>query len=435
MKYDKLSQAWYHKPGGTAPLKYLHHPEDIIWVSEYSSNGVCYNADDQLAMGYSLTTYTSEVYYIVYGEHPFTTNTEGPLSNQISITGVKSGVTLIGSITIPEFLNSRNVIKIGSNAFSGQTQLTQITIPSSVTYIGSNAFHNNTSVYWLGNYAFRDNIFLESLNEQTEFTVPDVIAGKTIIQIANYAFANNTTLTKVTIPSSIAYIGDHAFSNCTNLAQVDITDETTSILGSTPFSGCPQLYGTILSIKTGYHRMIDNTGRLIWLAHDFVYDGNHSTTHHDLVCQSCGYEDTESHNKQVVDGIEVCITCPWVGDVHTNHEHTHSYIPIPHSGKFPVNKHTAYCYCGEYIEEMCLGQIESDGKAYCIYCHRDMSGALGPIINRILLPESEFHDHDICCIDDCHLNDYCNTKSNQNFCEPNNVLYIEANRKEKKFLQ
>lgn len=152
MKYDKLSQAWYHKPGGTAPLKYLHHPEDIIWVSEYSSNGVCYNADDQLAMGYSLTTYTSEVYYIVYGEHPFTTNTAGLPSNQIAISGVKSGVTLTGSITIPEFLNSRTVTKIGSSAFSGLNQLSQVSIPSSVTHIGSNAFQNtnNAPIYLEG---------------------------------------------------------------------------------------------------------------------------------------------------------------------------------------------------------------------------------------------------------------------------------------------
>lgn len=77
-------------------------------------------------MGYSLTTYTSAVYYIVYGEHPFTTSTTGLPNNQIAITGVKSSVTLTDSITIPEFLNSRTVTKIGSNAFNDQTQLFSI---------------------------------------------------------------------------------------------------------------------------------------------------------------------------------------------------------------------------------------------------------------------------------------------------------------------
>lgn len=124
----------------------------MIWVSEYSSNGVCYNADDQLAMGYSLTTYTSAVYYIVYGEHPFTTSTTGLPNNQIAITGIKSSVTLTDSITIPEFLNSRTVTKIGSSAFSGLNQLSQVSIPSSVTHIGSNVFHNtnNAPIYLEG---------------------------------------------------------------------------------------------------------------------------------------------------------------------------------------------------------------------------------------------------------------------------------------------
>jgi len=356
---------------------------------------------------------------------------QGLTSTTLKVTGAIG--TISGSFVIPSMLDGQSVTEIGASAFSGQNQLSQITIPASITTIGANAFHNNTSVYWLNNYAFRDNIFLESLNGQTEFTIPDIIAGKTVTQIENYAFAGSTTLTKVTIPSSVAYIGDHAFSNCTSLSQVEISDETTSILGSTPFSGCTQLYGTILSIKTDYHRIIDGTGRLIWMAHDFVYDNHHSSTHHDLVCQSCGHEDTKTHNKQVVNGIEVCSTCPWVGDVHTNHEHTHAYIPIPHSGKFPVNKHKAYCYCGLYIEEMCLGRIAEDGKAYCIYCGRDMTGALGPILNKMLLPKSELHDHDIYCIEDYQLDNCCTIKNEIYSSEPNNVLYMHVKRRERNF--
>ena len=264
-------------------------------------------------------------------------------------------------------------------------------------------------------------------------TIPESLNSRTVTKIGDYAFEDNTTLTKVTIPLSVAYIGDHAFSNCTNLSQVEISDETTSILGSTPFSGCIQLYNTVVSIRTDYHRIIDDTGRLIWMAHDFVYDDNHSSTHHDLICVTCGFEDTKSHNKHVVNGIEVCSTCPWVGGAHVHHEHTHSYIPIPHSGKFPINLHKAYCFCGEYIEEMCLGRIAEDGKAYCIHCGRDMTGALGQIINRILLPESDFHDNDIYCIGDGHSNDCCIAKDGLFLSELKNVLYMDVKRRERSF--
>lgn len=263
--------------------------------------------------------------------------------------------------------------------------------------------------------------------------IPTNLNDRTVTKIGDYAFEDNTTLTKVTIPLSVAYIGDHAFSNCTNLSQVEISDETTSILGSTPFSGCIQLYNTVVSIRTDYHRIIDDTGRLIWMAHDFVYDDNHSSTHHDLICVTCGFEDTKSHNKHVVNGIEVCSTCPWVGGAHVHHEHTHSYIPIPHNGKFPINLHKAYCFCGEYIEEMCLGRIAEDGKAYCIHCGRDMTGALGQIINRILLPESDFHDNDIYCIGDGHSNDCCITKDGLFLSELKNVLYMDVKRRERSF--
>lgn len=407
---------WDGNPNQATNPWFRPHQNCMMRQTSYPFCAVCEQTLlTKMALATGITAYT-------------TTNLSG---DNIRIDGFN--LEYIGRLVIPTYLNGRTVTRIENDVFASQGQLTHITIPESVTNLNNNTFHNNTNVYWLDNYAFRDNIFLKLLSNPTEFTIPDIIAGKTVTQIENYAFAGSTTLTKVTIPSSVAYIGDHAFSNCTSLSQVEISDETTSILGSTPFSGCTQLYGTILSIKTDYHRIIDGTGRLIWMAHDFVYDNHHSSTHHDLVCQSCGHEDTKTHNKQVVNGIEVCYTCPWVGDVHTNHEHTHAYIPIPHSGKFPVNKHKAYCYCGLYIEEMCLGRIAEDGKAYCIYCGRDMTGALGPILNKMLLPESELHDHDIYCIEDYHLDNCCTIKNEIYSSEPNNVLYMDVKRRERSF--
>lgn len=74
---------------------------------------------------------------------PFTTNLIG--NSELSITGVKSGITLSGVLIIPDFLNGRTVSQIGGSAFSGQNQLTQITIPSTVTTIGANAFKNTNN--------------------------------------------------------------------------------------------------------------------------------------------------------------------------------------------------------------------------------------------------------------------------------------------------
>ena len=57
MKYNKEDEYWYHKPGGTAPLKYKYHPSDYVWTNERSFKGVEYPAN---------TIYDSEINYVVY---------------------------------------------------------------------------------------------------------------------------------------------------------------------------------------------------------------------------------------------------------------------------------------------------------------------------------------------------------------------------------
>lgn len=55
MKYE--NGAWYHKPGGTAILKYKYEPEKQIWTNESYHNGL-YSSPSY--------TYASDIYYIRY---------------------------------------------------------------------------------------------------------------------------------------------------------------------------------------------------------------------------------------------------------------------------------------------------------------------------------------------------------------------------------
>ncbi|MFA6627996.1 MAG: leucine-rich repeat domain-containing protein, partial [Bacilli bacterium] len=256
MKYDKTTLAWHQKPGGTAPLKYLHHPEDMTWVSEYSSYGVCYSAEDQLALGYDLTLYDSAVYYITYGENPFTTSTSGLLSNQIAITGVKSGITLTGALMIPEELNSRTVIQISNSTFANQTQLSQISIPESVTSIGSNAFLNCTSletvviqreigdITSLGSNAFLGCSSLETIEVPTKRII-DYISATNWGSYSDFMYyidpiTDGLTITSVgeesefylfkiedTIIDNLKY---NFYHNCTNAIEITLMDENNTIL-------------------------------------------------------------------------------------------------------------------------------------------------------------------------------------------------------------
>ena len=123
------------------------------------------------------------------------------------------------SITIPDSITS-----IGSTTFYDCTSLTSITIPDSVTSIGNWAFSYCSSL--------------------TSITIPDSVTS-----IGESAFRGCTSLTSITIPDSITSIGDSAFRGCTSLTSITIPDSVTSI-GESVFSDCESLKAISLSCKS-----------------------------------------------------------------------------------------------------------------------------------------------------------------------------------------
>lgn len=121
------------------------------------------------------------------------------------------------SVTIPN-----SVTSIGTASFTGN-QLTSVTIPNSVTSIGSSAFNSNNlksivipeSVNDIGSYAFGD-------NQLTSANIPN-----NITTINNGIFQNNQ-LTSINIPNKVTNIGLYAFEN-NNLTSITIPKSTESI--------------------------------------------------------------------------------------------------------------------------------------------------------------------------------------------------------------
>lgn len=126
----------------------------------------------------------------------------------------------ITNLSIPS-----SVTTIKSNAFYNCTSITKVTIPSGVTTVGGWAFRsctNLTTVNWnatnCSDCGDSSNPFYSSNNIQS------FIFGNTVTRIPKYLCCSMSGLTSVTIPSSVTSIGHMAFGLCNNLNKVEISN-------------------------------------------------------------------------------------------------------------------------------------------------------------------------------------------------------------------
>ncbi len=130
--------------------------------------------------------------------------------NGYYIGAFANGKTTITSVTIPD-----SVTTIGSDAFKDCTVLKGVTTGNGVTSIGGSAFQGCTSL--------------------AELTL-----GSSVTTIGSWAFRYCSGLTKVTIPDSVTSVDVNAFRDCTGLTEVTVGSGVTSFLNSA-FRDCSNL--------------------------------------------------------------------------------------------------------------------------------------------------------------------------------------------------
>lgn len=109
-----------------------------------------------------------------------------------------------GAVVIPETIQGMQVANIGFGAFHGRADVTDVTIPSTVTSIERSVFERCIAL-------------------------TNVSIGNSVTNIGIRAFSHCGSLTHLTIPDNVSSMGWSAMEDCTNLLSITLPGKLTSI--------------------------------------------------------------------------------------------------------------------------------------------------------------------------------------------------------------
>ncbi len=180
----------------------------------------------------------TELSYTFYGFKDLIRVTLPTSLTSIGSSTFESCTSLI-LVKVPE-----GVTNIGKRAFYGCTSLANVTLPESLTKIDDQAFYNcrMSAVNISENVAFIGDSAFNSCRNLTAVTLPEGLT-----EIGSGAFSSCSSLASVDLPKNLTVISSGAFSNC-DLTSVKIPDGVTAI-GDSAFSWCSNL--TDVSIPDG----------------------------------------------------------------------------------------------------------------------------------------------------------------------------------------
>ncbi len=214
-------------------------------------------------------------------------------ASDFAVMGINGQYTIegyvgpLGPVVVPSTIYGWTVTGIDDYAFNGfyyPPNVTSITIPDTVTWIGYRSFWECTTltnvvmgngVVSLGDEEFEDCYSLTSVTLSTnlanigawdfypcagltQIIIPNsvtnigdnafyscsgltnLVIGTNVISIGGAAFGSCSSLTQVTLPDSLVTLNQWAFLSCSSLTSIKIPDHVTSI-GDLAFQDCSSL--------------------------------------------------------------------------------------------------------------------------------------------------------------------------------------------------
>ena len=163
----------------------------------------------------------------------------------------------VGCNNISTINIGNSVTTIPNNMFE-HTGITTLTIPSSVTQIGDDAFKECTSL---------QSLYFNATNCQTASgsfygctSLSSVTMSGNVHRIPNNMFIGTlqTSGTSINIPNSVNYIGNSAFNGCSGITGTLVIPTGVTYIGSSAFHGCSGITGTI-TIPSGITKIRPST--------------------------------------------------------------------------------------------------------------------------------------------------------------------------------
>ena len=197
------------------------------WGVFYGSNNLQYIDVLESATGYG--SYWQRMIRVKYSV-TYDVNEQ----DQAVITGCSD--TCPENLVIPSTIDGHDVVSIAGYAFDGESAITSVTLPESLTTIGYKAFwgasdlglDTNGKPLWVGTG-----------------NIASVTFGSSVTTIGGYAFASQPSLTSITLPNSVTTVGPYAFRHDTGLETVDLGSGVTD-LGRWAFHDCTSLTGIVI---------------------------------------------------------------------------------------------------------------------------------------------------------------------------------------------
>lgn len=219
---------------------------------------------DNKAVSESSTVYSS----VFTTEESGTTAAENPSSTDLSVTDAQSTSATDGKESQAEQASTTNQPsastaeeKISSTAAhttsaytttKAATTAKQTTAQKPTTTNAPSTAAATTSPE--NNYGSSGGVITEYSGSDPYVTVPSSVGGNSVTAVGAGAFAGNTDIRSVSLPSSVTQIGQEAFADCTSLSSVSLPSSL-SLIGMGAFYNCPSL--SSVSIPSGTQEISD----------------------------------------------------------------------------------------------------------------------------------------------------------------------------------